>query len=224
MYLWRKVYSTCFYSTILTPSPPIFKFLRTLPNVLNNDSYQFTFSPIVSVQFLSVAQSCLTLCDPMECHTPGLSVHHQLPELMSSELVMPSNHLNLCCPFLLPPSIFTNIRVFSKESILPIRWPKYWSFRFSISPSNAYSGLISFRVLGKDLNSLFLSSLNWFLQCARQAQLWARETLLNKTRGSLPSGSPQVPGKDGREASMLGISVWQGVQHCVGSARDTMWA
>ena len=102
-----------------------------------------------SVQFSSFAQLCLTLCDPMDCSTPGLPVHHQLPsllKLMSSELVMPSNHLILCRPLLLPPSNFPSIRVFSKESVLCIRWPKYWSFSFSISPSNEYSGLISFRI------------------------------------------------------------------------------
>ena len=80
--------------------------------------------------------------------------HHQLLEftqLMSIELVMPSNHLILCRPLLLRPSIFPSIRVFSNESILRIRWPKYWSFRFSISPSNEYSGLISFRMDWLDL-------------------------------------------------------------------------
>ena len=78
----------------------------------------------------------------------GLPVLHQLPELaqlMSVESVMPSNHLILCHPLLLPPSIFPSIRVFSNESALLIRWPKYWSFSFSIRPSNEYSGLISFR-------------------------------------------------------------------------------
>ena len=67
-------------------------------------------------------------------------------KLTSIESVMPSNHLILCCPLLLPPSIFPSIRVFSNESVLHIRWPKYWSFSFSISPSNEYSGLISFRI------------------------------------------------------------------------------
>ena len=78
---------------------------------------------------------------------PGLPVHHQLPvlKLKSVELVMPSNHLILCHP-LLQPSIFPSIRVFSSESVIRIRWPKYWSFSFSISPSNEYSGLISFRI------------------------------------------------------------------------------
>ena len=97
-----------------------------------------------SVQFSSVAQSCLTLCDPMDCSTPGFPVHHQLwslCKLTSTELVIPSNHLILCRPLLLPPSIFPSIRVFLNESILCIRWPKYWSFRFSISPSNEYLGL-----------------------------------------------------------------------------------
>ena len=70
---------------------------------------------------------------------------------MSTELVMPSNHLILCCPLLLPPSVFPNIRVFSNEAALRIRWPKYWSFSFSISPSNEYSGLISFKTDCLDL-------------------------------------------------------------------------
>ena len=74
-----------------------------------------------------------------------------LLKLMSIELVMPSNHLILCHPFLLLPSIFPSIRVFSNESVLLIRWPKYWSFSFSISPSNEYSGLISFRIDWLDL-------------------------------------------------------------------------
>ena len=83
---------------------------------------------------------------------PGLPVHHQLPsllKLMSSELVMPSNHLILCHPLLVPPSIFPSIRVFSNESALCIRWPKYWSF--SISPSNEYSGLICIKMDWLDL-------------------------------------------------------------------------
>ena len=108
---------------------------------------------MISVQFSSVAQLCLTLCDPMDCRTPGLPVHHQLLEFTQThaiELVMPSNHLILCCPFL-PPLIFPSIRVFSNESVLRIRWPKYWSFSFNISPSNEYSGLISFRMDWLDL-------------------------------------------------------------------------
>ena len=101
------------------------------------------------VQFSSVTQSCLTLCNLMACSTPGLPVHHQIPEftkLMSIESVTPSNHLILCCPLLLLPSLFLNIRVFSNESVLRIRWPKNWSFSFNISPSNEYSGLLSFRM------------------------------------------------------------------------------
>ena len=90
----------------------------------------------------------------MDCSSPGLPVHHNsrsLLKLMSIESVMPSNHLILCHLLLLSPSIFPSIRVFSNESVLPIRWPKYWSFSFSISPSNEFSGLISFRMDWLDL-------------------------------------------------------------------------
>ena len=101
-----------------------------------------------SVQSLS----CVRLCDTMDYSTPGLPVpHRSLLKLMSIESVMPSNHLILCHPLLPLPSIFTSLRFFSNESVLRIRWPKYWSFSFSISPSNEYSGLISFRIDWLDL-------------------------------------------------------------------------
>ena len=102
----------------------------------------------------SVAQSCPTLWDPMDCSTPGFPVHHQLPELTQTHIhrvgntIQPSHPLS--SPFL-PPSVFPRIRVFSNESVLLIRWPKYWSFSFSISPSNEHSGLISFRMDWLDL-------------------------------------------------------------------------
>ena len=87
-------------------------------------------------------------CDLMDCSPPGFCFTNSwsLLKLMSIELVMPSNHLILCHPLLLLPSIFPSIRVFSNESVLHIRWPKYWRFSFSISPFNEYSGLISFRI------------------------------------------------------------------------------
>ena len=89
----------------------------------------------------------------MGCSTPGLPVHHQLPDikLMSIESVMSSNHLILCHPLLLLPSIFPSMRVFSSESVICIRWPKYWSCSFNISPSNEYSGPISYRMDWLDL-------------------------------------------------------------------------
>ena len=105
-------------------------------------------------QFTSVAQSCPTLCDPMNCSMPDLPVHHQLLEItqpMSIESVMPSSHLILCRPLLLLPPMPPSIRVFSNESDLRIRWPKYWNFSFSISPSNEHTGLISFRIDWLDL-------------------------------------------------------------------------
>ena len=103
----------------------------------------------VSVQFSSVAQLCLTLCDAMNHSTQAsLSITNSRspPKPMPIESVMPCNHLILCCPLLLPTSIFPSITVFSNESVLHIRWSKYWSFRYNISPSSEYSGLISFRM------------------------------------------------------------------------------
>ena len=105
-------------------------------------------------QFSSVTQSCLTLCDPMNCSTPGLPIQYQLPEPTQThvqESVMPSNHLIVCRPLLLLPSIFPSIRVFSNESALCNRWPKYWSFSFNIRTSNEHPGLISFRMDWLDL-------------------------------------------------------------------------
>ena len=103
----------------------------------------------------SLAKSCLTLQPHGLQHTrfpcTSLSSRICLLRLMSTESVMPSNHLILCCPLLVLPSIFPLIRVFSNEPALCIRWPKYWSFSFSISPSNEYSGLISFRIHQFDL-------------------------------------------------------------------------
>ena len=100
-------------------------------------------------RFSSVAQSCPTLCDPVDCSTPGFpsfTISWSLLKLMSMESVVPSNHLILCHPLLLLPSIFPSIRVFSSLSVLHIRWLKYWSFSFNISPSNEHPGLISFRM------------------------------------------------------------------------------
>ena len=88
---------------------------------------------------------------PTAAHQASLSITNSQSLFTSIKSVMPSNHLNLCCPLLLLLSIFPSIRVFSNESVLHIRWPKYWSFNFSISPSNEYSGLISFRINWLDL-------------------------------------------------------------------------
>ena len=115
----------------------------------NSPSFHLVYLSVVFKMLCccSVAQSCLTLCNPMDCSTPGFPVLHYFPELlkfMSIESVMPFNHLILCRPLLLLPSIFPSIRVFSNGLALCISCPKYWSFIFSIIPSNEYSGLISF--------------------------------------------------------------------------------
>ena len=126
-------------------------------------------SAAVNIQFTSVP----SLSRVQLFATPGTAAHQASlsitnswspPKPMSIELVMPSNHLILCRPLLLLPSIFPSIRVFSNESALRMRWPKYWSFSFSISPSNEYSGLISFRIdwfdllAGKGLLRIFSST------------------------------------------------------------------
>ena len=102
-------------------------------------------------QLGSVAQSCVILCYPMNRCTQGLPFHHQIPESTQTDVyesVMPSNHLILCRPLLLLSSIFPSIRVFSNESALHNRWPKYWSFSFNISPSNEHPGLNSLQSKG----------------------------------------------------------------------------
>ena len=111
--------------------------------------YKTCIMSVSTIQFSSVPQSCLTLCNPWTiAWQASMSIPNSwsLLKPMSIESAMPSNHLLLCRPFLLPPSIFPSIRVFSNESALHIRWPKYWSFSFNISPSNEHSGLISFRM------------------------------------------------------------------------------
>ena len=110
------------------------------------------------LQLSSVTQSCPTLCDLMDCSTPGFPVHHQLPELTQTHVHQVRDTIqwshSLLSTFLFPPSIFPRIRVFSNQSVLHIRWPNDWSFTFSISPSNEYSGLTSFRMDWFDLLSV----------------------------------------------------------------------
>ena len=129
-----------------------FEIIFNLQNVTKIVQLTYTLYssyPNVSVQFSLVSQSCPTLCD---CRTAArqaslsITISRNLLKLMSIKSVMPSNHLILCHPVFLLPSIFPSIRVFSNESALCIRWPKYWSFSFSLSPSNEYLGLISFRM------------------------------------------------------------------------------
>ena len=133
-------------------------------------------SPALLPSLSSDAQSCPTLCDPMNHITAcqaSLSITNSwtLPKLTSIESVMPSNHLILCHPLLLPLSIFLSIRVFSNESALLIRWPKYWSFSFNISPSNEHSGLMSFRMDWLDLRAV-QGTLKSLLQHHSSSILW----------------------------------------------------
>ena len=111
----------------------------------------YTFS---SVQSLSRVRLFVTPWTAARQASLSITNSQSLLKLMSIELVMPSNHLIFCHPLLLPPSVFSSIRVFSNESVLHIRWPTYWSFSFCISPSNEYSGLISYRIDWFDLLSV----------------------------------------------------------------------
>ena len=106
------------------------------------------FTKVLILEFSSVAQSCPTLCDPMNCSTPGLPITNSWSSLRLTSIksVMPSSHLILCCHLLLLPPVPPSITVFSNESTCHMRWPKYWSFSFSIIPSKEYPGLISFRM------------------------------------------------------------------------------
>ena len=117
-------------------------------------SFLVSFLSLISVQFSSVTQSCLTLCDPMNCSMPGLmsiTISRSSLRLTSIESVMPSSHLVLCRPLFLLPIMPPSIKVISNESTLRMRWPKYWSFSFRIIPSKKIPGLISFRMDWLDL-------------------------------------------------------------------------
>ena len=122
------------------------KFRQQKCNILSFETFQ-----ISSVQLLSCVRLFATPWTTARQASLSITDSWSLLKLMSIESVMPSNHLIICCPLLFPHSIFPNIRVFSNESVLCIRWPSYWSFSFSISPSNEYSGLISFRMDWLDL-------------------------------------------------------------------------
>ena len=120
-----------------------------MPRLKIHSVCYFSIVDFSSIQFSSVAQSCPTLCDPVDCSTLGLPVHHQFLEFTQthvhwvSDTIQPSHPLR---PLLLLPSVFPSVRIFLNESALHIRWPKYWSFSFNISPSNEHSGLTSFRM------------------------------------------------------------------------------
>ena len=150
---WTQLRNQHFHFTVNTVGTLVrvknsFKIINVAHNV------SLPFGCLCSVQFSSVAQSCLTLCNTMNRSTPAsLSINNSRssPRLTSIESVMPSSHLILCRPLLLLPPIPPSITVFSNESSLRMRWPKYWSFSFSISPSKEYPGLICFRMDWLDL-------------------------------------------------------------------------
>ena len=136
----------------------------------------------------SVTQSCPTLCDPMDCHTPGFPVHHQLPEVTQTHVhsIGDAIQSSQCRrPLLLPPSIFPSIRVFSNELVLCIRWPKYWSFSFSISLFNEYSGQISFRMDWLDLLAVQGTLKSLLLQHSQRHQFFSAQLPYSPTLTSM---------------------------------------
>ena len=180
-----------------------------------------------SVQFSSVTQSCPALCNPVNLSTPGLPVHHQLPEFTQTHVhwsVMPSNDLILCRPLFLLSSIFPNIRVFSNESALHIRGPKYWSFSFNISPSNGNPRPISrmdwldlLAVQGtlkslltpqfKSINSSALS----FLYSPTFTSIhdyWKNNSFNIPWRRERQTTSVFLPGKSQEQGSLAGYNQW----------------
>ena len=131
------------------PTTQIWNWEQTMPQIWLHYSlkYLIYISFLVSFKFNSVAQSCLTLCDPIDCSKPGLPVHHQLPELAQTHVHWVSDAIQPSYPLSSPsPPAFNLSQHQGNESVLHIRWPKYWSFNFSISPSTEYSGLTSFRM------------------------------------------------------------------------------
>ena len=148
-----------YWSGLPFPSPGDLPDPRINPHLLHWQADSLTLNHQGSTAYKCysislVTQLCPTLCNCMDCSTPAslsITSSQSLLKLVSIQLVIPSNHLILYRPLLLLPSIFPRITVFSNESVLCIRWPKYWSFSFSISPSNEYSGLISFRIDRLDL-------------------------------------------------------------------------
>ena len=149
MYLWKccTQYASTFGNSAVTTGLEKVSFYSYPKEGQSERMFKLPYS---SVQSLSHSQ----LCNPMDCSTPGFPVHQQiwsLLNLMSIESVIPYNHLILCNPLFLPTSVFSSIRAFSNESVLCIIWPKIWSFSFSISPYNEYSGMISSRINWLDI-------------------------------------------------------------------------
>ena len=143
------------------------------------------YSTFLIIQFSSLAQSCPALCGPMDCSTPGLSVHHQLPEFTQIDVHWVGDAIQPPHPLLFLPSIFPNIQVFSIESVLHIRWPKYWSLSFNIRPSNEHSGLISFRMDWLDLLAVQGTLKSFLLQHSSKASILQLSFLYTPTLTSI---------------------------------------
>ena len=139
--------------------PQVFKKVEKHTNTNKRETEVFKKTqlscPKMKNQFGSVTQLCLTLCDPMDCSTPGFPVPHQLPELAQIHFHPVGAVIQSFHPLSSPSPPAFSIRVFSNQSVLLIRWPKYWTFSFRISPSNEYSGRISFRIGCLDLLAVY---------------------------------------------------------------------
>ena len=140
-----------------------------------NNHQEINSCDFLVFQFSSVAQPCLTLCNPVDCITPGFPVHHQLPKFAQTHVHRAGDAIQpslLCYPLLHLLSIFSSVRVFSNESVFRISWPKYWSSSFSISPSNEYSALISFRMDWLDFLAIHGTLKSLQHQSSKASILW----------------------------------------------------
>ena len=181
---WPKYWSFSFSISPSNEHPGLISFrmdwldlaghtLGNCPAGVIGQSLEIFLSVVSSVQLLSCVQLFVTPCTAVYQASLSITNSWSLLKPMSIELVMPSNHLILCCPLLLLPSIFPSIRVFSNESAVCIRWPKYWSFSFNISPSNEHPGLISFRMNWLD-NLAVQGTLKSLLQHSSKASFFLR--------------------------------------------------
>ena len=236
-----EVASSCWYSVLeITTRTDSQKDCRIAASITPADNIIHSFIQQKFVLFSSVAQSYLTLCDRMDCNMPWFPVHYQLPELAQTHVHWVSDAIQPSHPLSSPSPLALNLSqhqgLFPNESVLRIRWPKYWSFSFSISPSNEYSGLISFMFVGLLLNMMLSKGgesvcvqrevrfnedtyvpLSVALKYQLRVQKWSISRHINKQRCHKSSEDSSPPGQPGRRTIPA-------IQQPSGSSHSLQWA